>query len=132
MISHRKNQFQSRTVLFLCALILTSVFATAAFAQDIDQELAAAQAKRSDAISRQVHLMAPSGFEKAQKDLDEAFKKHSEGKIDDTRKSLEKFNTEIDKCFSVEDVGSIILAETLVARHRRGAGDRRRHGADVG
>ncbi len=116
MISHRKIQLQSRTVLFLCALLLTSVFATAAFAQDVDQELAAAQTKMSDAKSRQIHLMAPSGYEKAQKNLDEAVKKHGEGKIDDTRKSLEKFNTEIDKCFAVEEVGKILLAETLKAR----------------
>ena len=97
MINQRKKQFQTKTVLFLCSLILASMFATAAFAQDVDQELAAAQAKMSDARSRQVHLMAPSGFEKAEKHLDEAVKKHGEGKIDDTRKSLEKFNTEIDK-----------------------------------
>jgi len=116
MISHCKKQLQSRTVLFLCALILTTVFVPAAFAQDVDQELAAAQAKMSDARSRQVHLMAPSGFEKAQKNLDEAVKKHGEGKIDDTFKSLEKFNTEIDKCFAVEEVGNVLLAETLKAR----------------
>ena len=116
MISPRKKQLQSRTVLFLCALLLTSVFATAAFAQDVDQELAAAQTKMSDAKSRQIHLMAPSGFEKAQKNLDEAVKKHGEGKIDDARKSLEKFNTEIDKCFAVEEVGNVLLAETLKAR----------------
>jgi len=116
MICHRKNQFQSRTVLFLFALILTSVFATATFAQDVDQELAAAQAKLSDAKSRQIHLMAPKGFEKAQANLDEAVKKHGEGKIDDTRKNLEKFNAEIDKCFAVEEVGNVLLAETLKAR----------------
>jgi len=97
-------------------LILTSVFATATFAQDVDQELAAAQAKLSDAKSRQIHLMAPKGFEKAQANLDEAVKKHGEGKIDDTRKNLEKFNAEIDKCFAVEEVGNVLLAETLKAR----------------
>jgi outer membrane protein OmpA-like peptidoglycan-associated protein len=116
MISHRKKQLQSRTVLFLCLLILATVFVPAAFAQDVDQELAAAQAKMSDARSRQVHLMAPSGFEKAEKNLNEAMKKKEEGKIDDALEKLAKFNTEIDKCFAVEEVGNVLLAETLKAR----------------
>jgi len=116
MISDHRKQFQSKTVLFLCALILTWVFIPVAFGQDIDQELAAAQAKMSDAKSRQVHLIAPSGFEKAEKHLDEAIKKKSEGKIDDTRKNLEKFNTELDKCLGVEEVGNVLLGETLKAR----------------
>ena len=116
MISDHKNQLQSKTVLFLCALILTWVVVPAAFSQDVDQELAAAQAKMSDARSRQVDLIAPSGFEKAQKHLDEALKKKGEDKVDDALKSLEKCNTELDKCLGVEEVGNILLGETLKAR----------------
>jgi len=116
MSSERRKQLQSKTVLFLCALILTLVFSPMAFGQDVDQELAAAQAKMSDAKSRQVHLMAPSGFEKAEKYLGEAIEKKNEGKIDDAREKLVKFNTEIDKCFGVEEVGNILLGETLKAR----------------
>jgi len=116
MISDRRKLLQTKTVLFLCALILTSVFVPVAFGQDVDQELAAAQAKMSDAKSRQVHLMAPSGFEKAEKHLNEAVEKKNEGKIDDAFKKLEKFNTEIDKCFAVEEVGNVLLSETLKAR----------------
>jgi OOP family OmpA-OmpF porin len=116
MSSERRKQLQSKTILFLCALILTWVFVPMAFGQDVDQELTAAQAKMSDAKSRQVHLMAPSGFEKAEKYLGEAIEKKNEGKIDDAREKLVKFNTEIDSCFEVEEVGNILLGETLKAR----------------
>jgi outer membrane protein OmpA-like peptidoglycan-associated protein len=116
MISDPGKKLQSKTVLFLCALILTWVFIPVAFGQDVDQELSAAQTKISDARSRQVHLIAPKGFEKAQKYLDEAVEKKNEGKIDDTRESLADFNTELDKCLGVEEVGNVLLGDTMKAR----------------
>lgn len=117
MISDLRNQLLTKTVLFLCTLILAGLFVPVAHGQDVAQEMNAAKAQLADAKSRQLHLIAPSAFEKAEEYLAKASEQQEKGKLDDTRKSLEKFNTEITKCLDVEEVGNILLAETLKARH---------------
>jgi len=116
MVSHRRGQLSTKTALLLCTLILTCLFIPAAYGQDLSQELNAAQAQLSDAKSRQLNLIAPSAFANAEKNLATAHEQHEKGKLDDTRKSLEKFNTEIAKCLDVEEVGNVLLDETLKAR----------------
>ena len=87
-----------------------------ASAQSVDDRMAAAKAELDDARARHLNLIAPTNFEKASKSYAAAEKLHGEGKFDKIDDNLSKFSASIDKCKGYEEIGNVLMRETLEAR----------------
>jgi outer membrane protein OmpA-like peptidoglycan-associated protein len=111
MLTHRI------TIASTCMLAFTLLLATPGFGQSIEKEIEQVEAEIEAAQGRDVHLIAPSRFEAAEKNLAEAQQQFAKGdKIDKIQRSLDKARGELAQALNFEEVGKIVLRDALTAR----------------
>jgi outer membrane protein OmpA-like peptidoglycan-associated protein len=96
---------------------LFAVLTAPAAAQSIEQEIEQVLTDLEQARGEEIHLIAPTRFEKAEKALAEAQKRFAKGdKIDKIEKNLDEARTALAQAADLEELGRVVMRDALEAR----------------
>jgi outer membrane protein OmpA-like peptidoglycan-associated protein len=101
-----------------CLLVLLAGPA-AAGAQTLESQLEATAARYAEARAQHLNLISPRNFGRAADQLARAQQDHRQGgRIEEIRKKLLESNQALDRAEELQEIGELLMRETLAARER--------------